>query len=80
MNNMFSKNIKTIVKIEGMQCLHCANSVKSSLLSIPSVKKVSVNLSTKEVAIISKESLDENQVKDLIATLDFQVVAIKEVK
>ena len=29
---------------------------------------------------ISKESLDENQVKDLIATLDFQVVAIKEVK
>ncbi len=77
---MFSKNIKTIIKIEGMQCLHCANSVKYSLLNIPSVKKVSVNLSTKEVTIISKESLDENQVKDLITALDFQVVAIKEVK
>lgn len=77
---MFSKKIKTIVKIEGMQCLHCANSVKNSLLSIPTVKKVSANLSTKEATIISKESLDENQVKDLIATLDFQVVAIKEVK
>ena len=54
--------------------------LKSSLLSIPSVKKVSVNLSTKEVTIISKESLDESQVKDLITALDFQVVAIKEVK
>ena len=29
---------------------------------------------------ISKESLDENQVKDLITALDFQVVDIKEVK
>lgn len=77
---MFSKNIKTIVKIEGMQCLLCANSVKFSLLNIPSVKKVNVNLSTKEVTIISKESLDESQVKDLITALDFQVVAIKEVK
>lgn len=77
---MFSKNIKTIVKIEGMQCLRCANSVKFSLLNIPSVKKVNVNLSTKEVTIISKESLDESQVKDLITALDFQVVAIKEVK
>lgn len=76
---MFSKKIKTIVKIEGMHCSHCANSVKSSLLNITSVKKVSANLSTKEVTIISKESLDENQVKDIIATLDFQVVAIKEV-
>ena len=76
---MFSKKIKTIVKIEGMHCSHCANSVKSSLLSIPSVKKVSVNLSTKEVIIISKESLDEKRVKELITALDYQVLAIKEV-
>ena len=76
---MFSKNIKIIVKIEGMQCLHCANSVKSSLLSITSVKKVSVNLSTKEVTIISKESLDKKKVKELITALDYQVLAIKEV-
>lgn len=77
---MFSKNIKTIVKIEGMQCLHCANSVKSSLLNIPSVKKVSVNLSTKEATIISKESLDKKKVKELITALDYQVLAIKKVK
>ena len=79
MNNMFSKKIKTIVKIEGMQCLHCANSIKSSLLNIPSVKKVSVNLSNKEATIISKESLDENELKELITALDYQVLAIKEV-
>ena len=80
MNNMFSKKIKTIVKIEGMHCSHCANSVKSSLLNIPSVKKVSVNLSNKEATIISKESLDENELKELITALDYQVLAIKEVK
>lgn len=76
---MFSKKIKTIVKIEGMQCLHCANLVKSSLLNIPNVKKVSANLSTKKVTIISKESLDENELKELITALDYQVLTIKEV-
>lgn len=75
---MFSKTIKTIVKIEGMSCEHCANKVKDTFLSVNNVKSVKVNLSKKEAIISSSEKLDKDIIKNLIENLDYKVIDIME--
>lgn len=54
---MFNKKIKTIIKVEGMSCNHCANKVITSLEELEEVSKVKVDLKSKEVTILSKEAL-----------------------
>lgn len=75
---MFGKKIKTVIKIEGMSCEHCANKVKRSLERIDMVKKVKVDLAKKEATVISLEKLDTNILKDKIESLDYKVIDIVE--
>ncbi len=75
---MFSKKIKTIVKIEGMSCEHCANKVKNTLMNIDDVKGVKVNLSKKEAIISSNNKLDKDLIKKLIEDLDYKFIDIVE--
>ena len=75
---MFSKKIKTIVKIEGMSCDHCANKVKNALMNIDDVKGVKVNLSKKEAIISSNNKLDKDLIKKLIEDLDYKFIDIVE--
>ncbi len=75
---MFSKKIKTIVKIEGMSCEHCANKVKNALMNIDDVKGVKVNLSKKEAIISSNNKLDKDLIKKLIEDLDYKFIDIVE--
>ena len=75
---MFSKKIKTIVKIEGMSCEHCANKVKNTLMNIDDVKGVKVNLSKKEAIISSDNKLDKDLIKKLIEDLDYKFIDIVE--
>ena len=75
---MFSKKIKTIVKIEGMSCEHCANKVKDTFLSVNNVKSVKVNLSKKEAIILSSNKLDKDMIKNLIENLDYKLIDIVE--
>lgn len=75
---MFSKKIKTIVKIEGMSCEHCANKVKDAFLSVNNVKSVKVNLSKKEAIILSSNKLDKDMIKHLIENLDYKLLDIVE--
>ena len=75
---MFSKKIKTIVKIEGMSCEHCANKVKNALMNIDDVKGVKVNLSKKEAIISSNNKLDKDLIKKLIEDLDYKFIDIEE--
>lgn len=50
---MFNKKIKTIIKVEGMSCNHCADKVTKALESLDDVRKVKVNLKNNSVTILS---------------------------
>lgn len=73
---MFNKE-KTIIKIEGMKCQHCAAKVINALENIVGVKKVKINLDKKEAIIKSKEKLDINILKKAITDLDYEVISIE---
>ena len=62
---LFSKDVKTTVKIEGM---HCA---------LEAVSKAKVNLKEKEAVVSSKNELDNEAVKKAISEVGFEVVDIK---
>lgn len=72
---MFNKE-KTIIKIEGMKCQHCASKVSNALENIEGVKKVKIDLDKKEAIIKSKEKLDINILKKAITDLDYEVISI----
>jgi predicted copper-binding protein len=73
---MFNKE-KTIIKIEGMKCQHCAAKVTNALENIAGVKKVKINLDKKEAIIKSKEKLDTTKLKKAITDLDYEVISIE---
>ena len=73
---MFNKE-KTIIKIEGMKCQHCAAKVTNALENIEGVKKVKIDLDKKEAIIKSKEKLDINILKKAITDLDYEVISIE---
>ncbi|MBQ7276425.1 MAG: heavy-metal-associated domain-containing protein [Bacilli bacterium] len=58
--------MKTVVKVDQMNCEHCAARVKDAILELDNVKRVKVNLETKEVKIVYKDELDLDRVKQLV--------------
>lgn len=50
---MFNKKSKTIIKVEGMSCNHCADKVTKALESLDDIRKVKVNLKDNSVTILS---------------------------
>ena len=74
---LFSKDVKTTVKIEGMHCEHCAMKVKNALEALEVVSKAKVNLKEKEAVVSSKNELDNEAVKKAISEVGFEVVNIK---
>lgn len=75
---MFSKKMKTIVKIEGMSCEHCSNKVQNAFMNIDGIKAVKVNLYKKEAIILSSNKLDKDIIKNLIENLDYKLLDIVE--
>ena len=75
---MFGKKVKTIIKVDGMSCSHCANKVVNAISNIDGVSKVKVDLDSKLVTIISKSSLDIKQVQDKITDLDYKFLGVVE--
>lgn len=73
---MFNKE-KTIIKIEGMKCQHCAAKVTNALENIEGVKKVKIDLDKKKAIIKSKEKLDTTKLKKAITDLDYEVISIE---
>ena len=69
---MFSK--KMVIKIEGMKCEHCANSVKNALEKIDNVKSVKVNLESNEAVISYNKNIDINIVKEKINELGYNFI------
>ncbi|MDY5440774.1 MAG: heavy metal-associated domain-containing protein [Candidatus Enteromonas sp.] len=65
------KRIVTVVKVDGMHCVHCAAKVEKALLGIPGVNKATVDLETKSARVISKQAIAEEAFKEAIESVGF---------
>ncbi len=65
------------LKIEGMTCSHCAESVRKGLLELDGVDDVQVDLQ-KSQAIIVSDNFDEDDVRAMISSLGYKVIEISE--
>lgn len=70
---MFNKTIQKSIKIDGMQCSHCASRVENALKNIKGVKSVKVDLSTGNVTITSNTELDNTLISTLIENLGYTI-------
>ena len=71
---MIFKKFEKNLKVDGMHCQKCVARITESLKSIDGVKKVSVNLDTKDVCVISKSEIPLDVVKSAIEKLGFKVI------
>lgn len=77
---MFNKKIKKEIIIEGMMCEHCKAKVEKALSEITNVSKVKVNLQDKKATIYSKNSINEQDIKNAILQLGYKIIKIGEDK
>lgn len=64
-----------IVKIKGMTCMGCANSVKSVLEKIPGVDSADVSLEQKQATVrYNAATTGVNQFKNAIEDAGFEIV------
>lgn len=63
-----------ILKVNGMVCEGCENRVKTAVKSIKGVKKVVADHKNGTVTIVAKEEIDENQIKEKIEDIGFEVL------
>ena len=72
---MFNKNkIVSKLLVEGMHCNSCAKRIEDALKKNKDIKKVEINLNTKEVLITSTNELDINNIKEIINNLGYSVI------
>lgn len=65
---------KTTIKIDGMTCTGCVNSVKKVLENIPGVDFADVSLEQAQVTIqYDAEKTNDNQLKEAIEDAGFDV-------
>lgn len=64
-----------IIRIKGMTCMGCVNSVKNVLEKIPGVNGVDVSLEQKQVTIqYDATTTDTTQFEDAIEEAGFEVI------
>ncbi len=67
---------QTTLKVEGMTCQHCVQTVSEAVGKITGVQKVEVNLERKEVAVNFDESkVKVDKISAQIVEAGFEVVA-----
>jgi copper chaperone len=65
-----------IIKIEGMTCMGCVNSVKNVLEKIPGVSSADVSLEQKQVTVEYDAAItNSNQFKDAIKGAGFEIAS-----
>lgn len=70
---MFGKSFEKEIIVEGMHCMHCAKKVEDTLAKIKGVKKVSVELESGKVKILSKVEIDSDLVTKSIDSLGYTI-------
>lgn len=68
--------MKKTIRIEGMSCEHCVNSVTTTLNEIKGISSVVVSLDEK-TAVIQAEGVEDSIIKQAIDDIGFDVVGIE---
>lgn len=68
------KNMKTVIKVDGMVCGHCKANVEKAVLKVQGVKTAEVNLEQKQVCIESEDNLNLDTVKAAITEAGYEVL------
>lgn len=68
--------IKTVVKIEGMMCGHCEAHVNEAIKNAFKIKSVTSSHEKGETEIISKEPLDEDEIRNAVAPTGYKVISV----
>ena len=59
--------MKTVIKVGGMMCEHCAMHVKNGLKELKGVESVDVSLKDKKATLTSKVAISE---KDIVKAIE----------
>lgn len=75
---MFEKKKEMLLLVEGMHCEACANRVKKALETKKEIKKVKVDLKTKQVLLSYIGSLEQQEIRNIVEDLGYQVIEMRE--
>jgi len=62
------------IRVSGMTCAHCVQSVTSELMQISDIEHVAIDLSTGTVAISANGAVDQSEIVAAIAEAGYSVV------
>ncbi len=66
--------VTTVLKVEGMSCQHCVNSINKAIGELKGVDKVAVDLKAKTVSVdYNQEQLELDQIKEVIEDQGYEV-------
>ncbi len=66
--------VTTVLKVEGMSCQHCVNSINKAVGELKGVDKVAVDLKAKRVSVdYNQEQLELDQIKEVIEDQGYEV-------
>jgi copper chaperone len=66
---------KSIIKVNGMSCQHCAMSVTNALKNQPGVSSAAVDLAAKTVTVdYSPEAVSIEKIKEAIKDLGYEII------
>jgi copper chaperone len=66
---------KESLKVEGMTCQHCVQTITDALEKIPGTNKVAVDLDKKEVQVdYNEEKINLQEISDKIVEVGFELV------
>ncbi len=68
--------IKTTLKIDGMMCGMCESHINDAIRNSFDVKKVNSSHTKGETVIVSKEALDEDEIKSVIDKTGYELKSV----
>ncbi len=76
--NEEEKEMKETVKIRGMMCEHCENTVKKALEALPGVEKAEVSHKTGTAVLSLAGEVDEETVRKAVEDKDYEFLGIEK--
>lgn len=63
-----------VIKVDGMVCGGCENRVQNAIKTMKGIKKVVADHTKGMVTIMMKEEVNENEIKEKIESIGFEVI------
>ena len=66
--------MKEELRVKGMSCNHCVQSITEALKNLKNIKKVNIDLEKEIVEIEYRKNINLDEVKEIIEDLGFDVI------